>query len=130
MNTPKKLTLLERRVLKLLRQVDKRVREEKVDIAITVSLSSRGKGKVPASLMWWDELLGKEPKKFLKRPSVAQRQALEDIRDHGDPLHRVRGRAQHGGWDGVMRVITRERWAWNDGTEWVMTTMGAQALAR
>lgn len=59
----------------------------------------------------------------------SQRQALEDIRTHGDPYRRVRGQSQHGGWHGVMRVILRRRWARHGASRWRLTVAGARELA-
>ena len=59
----------------------------------------------------------------------SQLQALEDIRDHGDPWRRVRGQAQHGGWHGVMKVIARKRWAaYNGDYGWTLTAVGRKEL--
>lgn len=63
--------------------------------------------------------------------SPPQRQALEDIRDSGNPWARVHGQAQHGGWYGVMLVIEhRKKWARFDGRrrKWVLTKAGVAAL--
>jgi hypothetical protein len=45
-----------------------------------------------------------------RKPSASQIQALEDVRDHGDPWARVHGQSQHGGWSSVMGVLERKKW--------------------
>lgn len=42
--------------------------------------------------------------------SPAQLRSLEDVRDHGDPWARVFSQSAFGGMNGVMRVLTRNKW--------------------
>lgn len=84
----------------------------------------------------------------MKKPKISapQMQALEDVRDHGDPWRRVRGQSQHGGWSSVMRVIEYKR-GWvkrkpgeyrratptsfaSSTSDYVLTPAGVDALGR
>lgn len=63
------------------------------------------------------------------RVSDSQLQALEDVERCGDPWARVFGQSQHGGWNGVMRVVQHERrWIRHTGKRWVLTAAGDVAL--
>lgn len=63
------------------------------------------------------------------RPTVSQMQALEDTIAHGDPWARVFGQAQHGGWSGVMTVLSRNRWVrYNERTRKHVITKAGQKV--
>ena len=71
-----------------------------------------------------------------KRLSPAQRRALEDVRDHGTPYWRVRGRSQHGGMASVIRIVRARGWAEvinydaeGERNVWRLTDAGRAALS-
>ena len=60
----------------------------------------------------------------------SQRQALEDVKKHGDPWFRVYGQAQHGGWNGVLRALLRKGFLKFTRGTWVVTEAGRAALKK
>jgi hypothetical protein len=61
-------------------------------------------------------------------PTQAQLRALGSIEQHGDPWFRVHGMAEHGGFQGTLKVIMRRRWARCVRGKWSLTAAGELVL--